>query len=220
MSLNGSYTLSQCKGTPTATGFNQQSAGYLKPEDPSFDAGYCDQDRTHIGSLTTGYETPELANRALNAVASHWRLSGIISARSGSRLNITTGQDGAFTGLAAQRVNKVSDDFYAADRTITQYFNRAAFAQPAPGTLGDLERNAAVGPNFWNIDLALSRLIALGATQRLELRLESFNLLNHFNWGNPAVELQRGHLRPHHDGGERPAYHSVRRQVRLLGGRR
>ena len=61
-----------------------------------------------------------------------------MTARSGSRLNITTGQDGAFTGLAAQRVNKVSDDFYAADRTITQYFNRAAFAQPAPGTLGDL----------------------------------------------------------------------------------
>jgi hypothetical protein len=184
--------LSQCKGTPTATGFNQQSAGYLKPEDPSFDAGYCDQDRTHIGSVTMGYETPELASRALNVLASNWRISGILSARSGSRLNITTGQDGAGTGLAAQRVNKVSDDFYAAERTTTQYFNRAAFAQPAPGTLGDLERNAAVGPNFWNIDLGLSRRIAFGATQRLELRLETFNLLNHFNWGNPATNFNAG----------------------------
>ena len=192
VSFNGSYTLSQCKGTPTATGFNQQSAGYLKPEDPSFDAGYCDQDRTHISSLTMGYETPELASRALNAIASNWRLSGILSARSGSRLNITTGQDGAFTGLAAQRVNKVSDDFYAADPTTNQYFNRAAFAQPAPGTLGDLERNAAVGPNFWNIDLGLSRRIGLGATQQLELRLETFNLLNHFNWGNPATNFNAG----------------------------
>jgi hypothetical protein len=192
VSFNGSYTLSQCTGTPTATGFNQQSAGYLKPEDPSFDAGYCDQDRTHIGSVTMGYETPELASRALNAIVSNWRLSGILSARSGSRLNITTGQDGAFTGLAAQRVNKVSDDFYAADRTTTQYFNRAAFAQPAAGTLGDLERNAAVGPNFWNIDLGLSRRISFGAVQRLELRLETFNLLNHFNWGNPATNFNAG----------------------------
>ena len=89
-------------------------------------------------------------------------------------------------------MNKVSDDFYAADRTINQYFNRAAFAQPAPGTLGDLERNAAVGPNFWNIDLGLSRLIPVGGTQRLELRLESFNLLNHFNWGNPATNFNAG----------------------------
>jgi len=192
LNLNGSYTLSRCKGTPTATGFNQQSAGYLKPDDPSFDAGYCDQDRTHIASLTTGYETPEVGGPALRAIASHWRLSGIIAARSGSRLNITSGRDNAFTGLASQRVNKVSDDFYAADRTLTQYFNTAAFAQPASGTLGDLPRNSAVGPNFWNIDLAVSRLIAVSDTQRLELRLESFNLLNHFNWGNPVANFNAG----------------------------
>jgi hypothetical protein len=191
LDLNGSYTLSQCKGTPTATGFNQQSAGYLKPDDPSFDAGYCDQDRTHIASLTTGYETPELDSRALRAIASHWRLSGILSARSGSRLNITSGRDNAFTGLANQRVNKVSDDFYGNPRTVTQYFNPAAFAQPEAGTLGDLERNAAVGPNFWNVDLAVSKLITLG-TRRLELRFESFNLLNHFNWGDPVTNFNSG----------------------------
>ena len=34
----------------------------------------------------------------------------------------------------------------------------AAFALPAPGTLGDLPRNAVLGPNYWNIDLALSKI--------------------------------------------------------------
>ena len=29
----------------------------------------------------------------------------------------------------------------------------------------------------------------MGATRRLELRLESFNLLNHFNWGDPLLIL-------------------------------
>ena len=33
----------------------------------------------------------------------------------------------------------------------------------------------------------MSRLIALAGTHRLELRVESFNLLNHFNWGNPVT---------------------------------
>ena len=51
----------------------------------------------------------------------------------------------------------------------------------------DLMRNAVVGPAYWNIDLAVSRLISLGATQRVELRLESFNVLNHFNWGDPIA---------------------------------
>jgi len=191
LNLNGSYTLSRCKGTPTPTGFSQQSAGYLKPDDPSFDAGYCDQDRRHLATLTTGYETPEVDSAALRAIVSHWRLSGIIAARTGSRLNITSGQDNAFTGLASQRPNQVSDDFYGA-RTLTNYLDRAAFAQPAPGTLGDLPRNSGVGPNFWNVDLAVSRMIALGGTQRVELRLESFNLLNHFNWGNPTTNFNAG----------------------------
>jgi hypothetical protein len=108
-----------------------------------------------------------------------------VNARSGARLNIESGLDNAFSGIRYQRPNKVSDDFYT--KSLTSYFNRDAFAQPAPGTLGDLPRNAVVGPAFWNVDLAISRLIAMGATQRLELRLESFNLLNHFNWGDPLL---------------------------------
>jgi hypothetical protein len=38
--------------------------------------------------------------------------------------------------------------------------------------------------------MALSRLIGLGATRTLELRIEAFNVTNRFNWGvapgNPA----------------------------------
>jgi len=190
LDLNGSYTLSRCRGTPTATTFSQQSAGYLKPDDPSFDAGYCDQDRMHLATLTMGYETPEAGGGALAAIASRWRITGILNARSGDRINIITGQDNAFTGLVNQRPNKIGDDFYK--RTLTAYFNREAFAQPAPGTLGDLRRNAVVGPNFWSINLAVSRLIPLAGTQRLELRLESFNVLNHFNWGNPTTTPTSG----------------------------
>jgi hypothetical protein len=191
LSVNGNYTLSQCKGTPTALTFNQQSAGYIKPDDPSYDAGYCDQDRTHLATLTLGYETPDLGDGALAALGSRWRLSGIVNARSGNRLNILSGIDNNFSGLANQRPNRVADDLYG-DKTLTSYFNRAAFAQPAAGTLGDLERNAAVGPNYWAVDLAVSRLITAVGAQRLELRLESFNLFNQFNWGDPLTNFNAG----------------------------
>jgi hypothetical protein len=123
-------------------------------------------------------------------LTSHWRLTGILNARSGDRLNIVSGRDNAFTGLANQRPNKVSDDFY--QKTLTSWFNPAAFAQPGPGELGNLIRNAVVGPGYWNIDMALSRLITFGGTRRVELRLESFNLLNHFNWGNPVTTTANG----------------------------
>ena len=186
VSLNANYTLSTCSGTPQNPRFNQSSAGYLDPGNPSFDDGYCDQDHRHLATMTAGYETPEVgSNAALRALASHWRLSGILNARSGNRLEIISGIDNAFTGIGNQRPNKVNDDFYA--HSLASYFNRAAFAQPAPGTLGNLSRNSVVGPNFWNVDLAVSKLVAVRSTQRLELRLESFNLLNHFNWADPIA---------------------------------
>ena len=55
--------------------------------------------------------------------------------------------------------------------------------------MGNATRNLAVGPAFRQVDLAISKLVSSVGTQRLELRLEAFNLFNTFNWGDPAVNL-------------------------------
>jgi hypothetical protein len=203
LSLNTNYTLSRCEGTPTAlysATFNQISAGYTDPNNPDFDAGYCDQDRTHLGTLNMGYQTPEAGNAVVRALASNWRVSGILSARSGNRLNVISGLDNNFSGISGQRPDRVSDDIYGPGKDasglepgefINAYLNANAFAQPTPGTLGNMKRNLPVGPAFWQVDLALSKLVPMG-TQRVELRFETFNLFNTFNWGNPEVRLNRG----------------------------
>jgi len=202
VSLNASYTLSRCVGTATATTFNQTSAGYSIPGDPDFDAGYCDQDRRHLVSLSAGYETPEVGNRIVRTLASRWRLSGIINARSGNRLNITSGVDRALIGShsSVQRPDLVSDDIYGPGKDakdlkpgqqIDNYFNRAAFALAPLGELGDAKRNLGVGPSYWQVDMLFSRLIPLG-TRRVELRLDVSNLLNTFNWGDPVTNFNSG----------------------------
>jgi len=202
VSLNASYTLSRCVGTATATTFNQTSAGYSIPGDPDFDAGYCDQDRRHLVSVSAGYETPEVGNRVVRTLASHWRLSGIINARSGNRLNITSGVDRALIGShsSVQRPDLVSDDIYGPGKDakdlkpgeqIDNYFNRAAFALAPLGELGDAKRNLAVGPSYWQVDMLFSRLIPFG-TRRVELRLDISNLLNTFNWGDPVTNFNSG----------------------------
>jgi hypothetical protein len=131
---------------------------------------------------------PEFDNRILNIVASNWRTSGILSVRSGQWMNIITGTDNALNGQIGQRPNKVSDDVYG-PKTLTNYLDRAAFAAPAPGTFGDLEYRGVEGPAYWDINLAVSKLINFGGSQSLELRIESFNLLNNFNWGLPNLNL-------------------------------
>ena len=180
-------------GNTVTSTFNQIGSGFLKPDDPSFDVGHCSQDRTHIGNVTVGAETPQFANTALRAIASDWRVSGILNARSGSWLTVTTGRDIAATGIANQRVNQVSDDSYG-DKTLQRYLTTTAFAYPDAGTLGDHRRGSIEGPGFWTVDLALSRLVSFATQQNVELRLEVFNLLNNFNWGDPVTNLDAGNF--------------------------
>jgi hypothetical protein len=192
ISLNANYTLSRCFGDVTTGGFPQLGQGFTNPDDPSMDRGHCDQDRTHLTSLTLGYRTPEFGNMALRAVASNWRVSGILNARSGNWLTVTTGRDVSLNGqrFQEQRVNQVLDDPYG-DGSVLRYLNPAAFAQPALGTFGNHQRNSIKGPSFWAIDMALSRLVSFGA-QTLEFRIEAFNLTNHVNLGNPNTTLSAG----------------------------
>jgi len=188
LTLSGNYTYSMCSGTATPGSFPQIASGYTNPDNPDMDKGHCDQDRTHLANITAGYQTPQFGNAVLRLIASNWRLTGIYTARSGQWLNITTGVDNALNGQLQQRPNKVSDDVYG-PKTLNNYLSRAAFGSPAPGTFGDLEYRAVEGPGYWTIDTAFSRLVPLGGARNLELRIESFNLTNHFNWGNPATNL-------------------------------
>jgi hypothetical protein len=190
--LAGNYTFSHCKADTYYSGaWFQFEEGYLDPANPSFDRGNCVSDRKHIANLSLSVQTPQFDSAALRAVASDWRVSGIVNARSGSWLTVTTNRDIAGTGILGQRVNQVSDDVYGA-KTLTNYLDRTAFAAPAPGTLGNLENNSIQGPGYWSIDLALSRLVGLGANNRLEFRAEVFNLLNNFNWGDPSTNFDAG----------------------------
>jgi hypothetical protein len=192
VSATGNYTLSKCETDTEVSGsFTQFSASYTDPANPSYDRGNCSSNRTHIANFTVGYQTPQLDNAALRALVSDWRVSGILTARSGSWLTVTTTNDLAFTGVPGQRVNQLNDETYG-DRSLTNYLNFAAFALPAPGTLGNHLRNALTGPGFWQVDMALARLLRLGQAQTLELRLEAFNLLNNFNWGNPVTNFNSG----------------------------
>jgi hypothetical protein len=88
----------------------QFGIGYINPADPNYDRGHCDGDRTHLANGTVGYLTPDVDNGFLGVLASNWRLSGIVNARSGSWMSVLSGRDGAFNGQANQRVDRVSDD--------------------------------------------------------------------------------------------------------------
>jgi hypothetical protein len=96
-------------------------------------------------------------------------------------------------GGNASRSTRRPDRVPGVDPYLTQnglrFLNPAAFAMPAPGTYGDLERNALKGPSFSQFDLTLQKRFRLGERTALEFRSEIFNLFNKANFANPPSTL-------------------------------
>jgi hypothetical protein len=185
---------------------------YQDPNDRRRDRGNCEIDQRHSFNLTAVVETPQFTNRTLNMVGSGWRLSGIyrasstgsivaasqssgirtvtLGAASGSRSGGASG-DRCLCDISGQRPDLLMTDVYldTSGRPDTQWFNPAAFGQPALGTLGNLGRTNLRLPTAWQFDLGLSRAFRFRETQSLEFRAEAYNVLNSFRPGTIDTNL-------------------------------
>ena len=86
--------------------------------------------------------------------------------------------------------NPVLDSSRSKGALIQAYLDKTRFANPGPGQIGTLGRNALEGPGTSNVDVSLAKALPikyLGEAGRAELRLEAFNLFNHRNNGTPGV---------------------------------
>jgi hypothetical protein len=174
-SLSGSYTLSRCINDQDPQQF--LSSVFSHPGDIKADRGPCAGDRLHVLNATAVVNTPMFASRRLRAIAGGWQWSTIYQASSGAPMNVTIGRDNALTAAPNQRPDLVGD-WKLANPTASMWFKTAAFALPAPGTYGNLKRNAMRGPGTWNVDTALTRKFAAGQGKQIEVRAEAFNLFN------------------------------------------
>ena len=112
------------------------------------------------------------------------------SATSPLPLGFVTVQNAPGGGSSRQtrRPNLIAgaDPYLNSDRN---FLNPAAFTAPAPGTFGDLPRNALVGPSFKQLDMIFNKRFRFGERYSIELRTEIFNILNKANFSNPPSVL-------------------------------
>jgi hypothetical protein len=65
----------------------------------------------------------------------------------------------------------------------------ACWAEPAPGTLGQLAYNGFSGPRFFDQDASISKNIQIKERLRFEMRLEAYDLFNNPNFGGAQLSL-------------------------------
>ena len=137
------------------------------------------------------------ASGLLNGLIGGWQVAGINTVNAGWPVTFT------YTPAAAFQVSGIAQDFRGAnnyranvngsgltpdaDRTHLNYFDRTAVTVPTDPSqpFGNAERNSVRGPNFWQVDLAVSKRLPLAGRSALELRLEAFNLFDRVNFLNP-----------------------------------
>jgi hypothetical protein len=180
----------------TSTTEYQPQAAFSSAGDVRADRGNSDFDqRQNLVLMWTGaIPNPRGSSRAW-APLHDWQLSGLVAFRTGFPYSIY-----ADTG-AAGIINRRGDLINQAQEFTDQpapggklLLSSAAFADPST-PLGNVGRNAIVGPGLYNADLSISRSIAvrkLGEAGRIEWRADLFNALNHANLGNPDSTIGAG----------------------------
>jgi hypothetical protein len=133
-----------------------------------------------------------------DAVAGGWRVTGFFQIHSGIPFTPTVGS----TDMSGSGANQCSCGFAwfpnqiasasVSNPSVTQWFNTAAFATPANGTYGTIRRNSLIGPNWRDLDLSLGKTFALIEGVKLEIRADSFDVLNHPNFSQPNASVGVG----------------------------
>jgi hypothetical protein len=194
LAWNVNYTLSRSLDDASSPGPTESEANVPQNVRNIFDEtgewARSSFDHRHLVAASGTYALPELSGgRGLAAALFNgWRVSAVATAQSGAPFTVNLGVDRANIGTGpAQRPDQPRNaNLPGGQRTPDRWFDVSAFALPAPFTFGSAPRNSVIGPGFASVDVAVAKIWAVGATPRLELRWEVFNLLNRANLDLPS----------------------------------
>ncbi|MDT8067679.1 MAG: TonB-dependent receptor [Terriglobia bacterium] len=192
VTFRASYTFS--KSLDDASGAGGFHGG--PPQDSRnlrMDYGRSDFDIRHRFTVSYAWRVPSPTGVPgwLHALTSNWQLNGITTLQTGGPINITLPFDNSGTGEFRDRPNLVGNPHVPFD-PLGPYLNPAAFAQPVPGTYGNLGRNAFSGPGLNDFDMSFVKSQQLHGDWWLRLRAEFFNIWNHPNFANPSTTYGSG----------------------------
>ncbi len=197
-SLLFNYTWSKCLNEEDAQG-DLAGTTIENPANPRLDYAPCGSDYRNVENVVLVTRSNfSIPNRFVKGVVNGWELSPLTHILSGAPFTVTSGVDNSFTDVGNDRASlvpgvspyvrgQIRSGSGAANRN---YLNPAAFCSAtciAPGTYGNLGRNAFRGRNSYQFDAQISRIFPVHERLNATLRIEAFNVLNHPNFSTPTA---------------------------------
>jgi hypothetical protein len=165
--------------------------------------GNLPEDRRHMVVINHVYELPfgpgrRFVNQGLmSQIVGNWQITGIWTMYTGTHFGPSeaTSVSNTLTGAGAnvsptERPNLNGTANLPADqRSITHWFNTAAFSIPAQYTWGTAGNGILVGPGYFTFDMGIHRTFPIKERYKLTFRAEMFNAFNHTNFNNPNATI-------------------------------
>jgi hypothetical protein len=190
ISILSNYTFSKITGLNVGSE-NEGGNGPRDPFNASLDKGRLSYDVRHNWVTSFVWELPfgKYSNPLARQLLQGWNWTGILSLHSGFPFTVLSGRDNSLTSIGRDTADIIGNPSLPGGRSkaaqLASWFNTAAFTFNAIGTFGTAGLNILDGPAFVNFDMGILKNVPITETKRLQLRFESFNILNHANFANP-----------------------------------
>ena len=207
LAFNAAYTLAGSDSNAPDSGNSTIGVVQFDPYDIEKDRGPDPNVVKHRFVMNSTWDVPVGRGRTFgenlplwaDAVIGGWTISTIVQARSGPNLTpfFVYGTDPFFpanTGLGLDGVGQFGESWRPdvignpnIGGTRDRFFDLTAFAEPAPGTLGNAKKGSVRGPGTWIVNLAFYKDIVRtkGATVEFTALLD--NALNHPQFFVPSL---------------------------------
>jgi hypothetical protein len=167
--------------------------------------GLSDINRPHILSANVIYMAPTLGSmdRIVRQIFGSWQLGSIVNITSGSSLTPAIGSlsnvndpSGIGSGNGVELPNVVTGQPCRAPNFATTHEwinpNRYTMNGFKLGTIGTARIGDCEGPPTQTVDASISKNFKLTERVNAQFRIDSFNLFNHPQWGNPGKASNDG----------------------------
>ena len=163
----------------------------LNPYNIRADYGNSDYNVPNRFVASSNYPLPFKGNGKLGLLERGWQVNAIGQFFDGMPFSVSSssGVGDGLTPRAQLLPGYGNGSLPKGQRTLSHWFNTAAFANPASGTWGNSGRNILQGPGTKTVDFSLFKDTHLTESKILQLRAEVFNLANTPQFNNPGATV-------------------------------
>lgn len=183
------YSFSYTLGKIIGYGNEGIAGGMQDPMNIAADRSELEESRRHYAVIMHTYELPWWKSQRglFGRVLGGWSFTGVWTVTSGRLFQPSLTAAG---GQVATRPNVVGDwELPENQRTLFRAFDTTAFERPAAWTYGNAGKWVLRGPGSIDLSAFALKDIRILENMKVQLRVESFNAMNHMNLGGFNTQL-------------------------------